>query len=413
MINKDRITFFSLFILAVATCGGLLFGYHTAILSGVLSKVKDVFELSILDEGILVSIILLGGLVGALCAGGAADKWGRKKVLLATALIFSVGTLLQATAHSYPLLLAGRFFTGLGVGIASVVSPLYLAEIAPTQHRGSYVCIYQLLVAGGILLAYALNWGLAALDSWRIVFYIGIIPSAAQFMALFFVPETPAWLTDHATIENTVEKPTVKVESHLKKLIIVGVLLSIFQQITGINTIIYYAPKIFAQSGENSPLLITFIIGSVNFLFTILSVLFLDKLGRRLFLLTGISTMIIGQILLTLASWIPFAGVIGALIYVIGFALGLGPITWVFLSEIYPLHIRGKAMGLALFANWLFNYLISLTFLILMSKLGLSPTFMLYGILSLICLIFIYFYIPETKGKSLEEIEFLVKEGKL
>lgn len=268
------------------------------------------------------------------------------------------------------------------------------------------------MVAGGILLAYALNLGFATLSSWRTVFYIGVIPSAAQFIALFFIPETPAWLS-RETAKVEAEKPTVRVESPIKKLILIGVLLSIFQQITGINTIIYYAPKIFAQAGEHSPLLITFIIGTVNFLFTILSVLFLDKLGRRLFLLTGISIMIIGQILLTFASWIPFAGVIGALIYVIGFALGLGPIPWVFLSEMYPLHIRGKAMGLALFANWLFNYIVSLTFLILVHKLGLSTTFMLYGILSLICLIFVYFYIPETKGKSLEEIELLVKEGKL
>jgi sugar porter (SP) family MFS transporter len=436
MLHQDRFTLFALFVLIVAAGSGLLFGYHTVILTGILNTIQTKFSLSVLDESILVSLILLGGLVGALFSGAAADRWGRKTILIFTAAIFCISTLSQAVSTTYVELLGGRFLTGIAVGIASVVSPLYLAEIAPPHFRGGFICTYQLMVAGGILLAYAMNL-IFDMSSWRSVFYIGLIPSLLQLILLFLIPETPSWLMRHSKEDSAVDtlahlredtewkehlsemKKTAAprtqgkikqiLQPHLKRLIVIGLLLSIFQQITGVNTVFYYAPKIFSK---HSSLLITFIIGLANFLFTILSVLLLDRLGRRLFLLTGISLMLVGQILLTFSAY-PAAGMAGALIFVIGFAIGLGPITWVILSEIYPLKIRGKAMGLALFANWLFNYLVSLTFLLLMEKIGMGKTFACYGILSLLSLIFVYFYIPETKGKSLEEIEFLAAKGKL
>lgn len=424
-----------------AACGGILFGYHTAILSGILSTLQTTFQLSVLDVGILVSIVLLGGLVGALFAGAAADRFGRKNILLLTACVFCVGTLIQATASSYVVLLGGRFLAGIGVGLSSVVSPLYLAEIAPPHYRGAFISSYQLNVAFGILLAYTVDLLVESTFGWQAVFYLGFLPSFAQLIALFFIPESPGWLMKQKEKGEAVEAlvelredhewkkhldemkataiPSKKMQKlmqpHLKRLMFIGVLLSIFQQITGINTVIYYAPKIFAQGGSSSQyaLLVTFIIGIINFLATAVSVFLLDKLGRRAFLLGGVSAMIFGQALLVLSSHFPLAGLIGALIFVMGFAMGLGPITWVILSEIYPLKIRGKAVGFALFANWLFNYLVSLTFLLLLEKMGMSSTFLLYGFVSLVCLVFVYFYIPETKGKSLEEIEFLAAEGKL
>ena len=440
MLYKDRPTVFALFVVLVVAGGGLLFGYHTAILSGILSAVTEDFSLTLLDEGILVSIVLLGGLVGALFAGAAADRWGRKKVLLATALLFCIGTLIQAAAFSYITLFSGRFLTGVAVGISSVVSPIYLAEVAPPHHRGSFVSAYQLAVAAGILLAYALNLAFAK-STWHIVFYLGFVPSFVQFIGLFFIEETPGWLMRHSKNGLAVESlehlrrdtdwekhlPEMKaiaaprkkgkvkqlMQPHLKRLLFIGLILSIFQQITGVNTVFYYAPKIFAKGSEASQtaLIVTLVIGIANLLSTIVSVAFLDKLGRRIFLLAGIAAMIIGQILLTLHS--PIIGITGAIIFVIGFAIGLGPILWVLLSEIYPLRIRGKAMGLALFANWLFNYIISLTFLFLLGSLGMSGTFILYAILSILCFIFVYLFVPETKGKSLEEIELLASEGRL
>jgi sugar porter (SP) family MFS transporter len=438
--TKEHSTFFALFVLLVASFGGILYGYHTVILSGILKAVGSTFHLTQLDEGFLVSIILLGGLVGALFAGGAADKWGRKKVLIITALAFCIGTLVQVVTPFYSLLIAGRFFTGIAVGVTSVVSPLYLSEIAPPHHRGAFVCTYQLFLASGILLAYGVDIAFNQVTNWNTVFYIGLIPSLLQFLALFFLPETPGWLMKHAQKKEALEtlshlrediewkdhvsemqltaapkKKKAFLEPYLKRLMTIGVILSTFQQITGVNTVFYYAPKIFEISHENStfPLLVTFGIGLVNVLATIISVVFLDKFGRRIFLLYGTLAMVVGQILLSFATISPITGIVGAVVYVIGFALGLGPITWVLLSEIYPLSIRGKAVGLALFANWLFNYLVSLTFLLLIEKLGMSLTFALYGFISLLCLIFVYFYIPETKGKSLEEIEFLAAQGKL
>ncbi len=441
MINQERFSLYALFVLLVVTCGGLIFGYHTAVISGILSDLNTAFSLSTFDQGFLVSIVLLGGLIGSFFGGALADRFGRKKILIITALIYCAGAVIQAASHSYPELLLGRFLTGIGIGLTSVVGPLYLAEVAPPDFRGAFVSTYQLMLTAGILIAYAVDFLLEGKGNWQLVFYIALIPAVLQLIALFFIPETPGWLMRHSGVKRAeqsldelrednewkehigemeaVAAPKKKgrlkllLKPHLKRLIVIGVLLSIFQQITGINTIIYYAPKIFSGAGENISLLITLYIGVANFLFTFLSVFLIDKLGRRFFLLLGVSAMIVGQLLLILGENIPSLGITGVFIYIFGFAIGLGPITWVLLSEIYPLRIRGKAMGLAIFANWVFNYIVSLTFLMLIEYFGLGKTFMLYGFISLLCLLFIYFYIPETKGKSLEDIELLASKGDL
>lgn len=405
------------FVLFAVSLGGILFGYHTAALAGILSPFSAYFNLSLVDQGIAVSSVLLGGLAGALAAGIAADTWGRKKLLLATAFLFCLSTLIQALAPSYLLFLSGRFLAGVAVGLSSVVSPLYLGEVAPPTKRGSFVSTYQFMIALGILIAYAANMFFST--QWRLVFYMGLIPAMVQLVSLFFINETPAWLVRSSQIHATHQKdiaPTPSGNSHVKHLIIIGLLLSIFQQITGVNTVFYYAPKVLIESGAvaaHHSLMATIALGIVNLAFTVVSILFLDRLGRRVFLLLGVLCMLLGQILLALSFTSNVMGIIGVLAYIIGFAIGLGPITWVILSEIYPLKVRSKAIGLALFANWSCNYLITLTFLLLLKKLGITGTFTLYAAISFICLLFIYFYIPETKGKSLEEIELLVKEGKI
>lgn len=446
--NQDRFSLYSLFVLIVASAGGLLFGYHFAIISGALSFIKAAFHLSAWSEGFVVSILLLGGLAGALSAGSIADKWGRKKVMLITGVIFIIGSLILTTADSYYAMLLGRFITGMSVGLTSVVTPLYLAEIAPPHYRGRFVCVFQLMITLGILLAYGINIGFAKEQQWRLMFLFGSMPAALQCIGLIFLPETPAWLMRHGEIPSALEAledlrddtewkehlPEMKktaapkkqgtwkllFQSQFRYVVFIGFLLSIFQQITGINTVIFYAPKIFEMTGvvaANDALLVTFLIGVVNCLSTFISIWLLDKVGRRKLLLIGTFGISLSLMLLTfafLSKWVlnDAIAVISVMCYVICFAMSLGPITWVILSEIYPLIIRGKAIALALFANWFFNYVVSLTFLVLLDKLGAGGTFFFYGLISLISFAFIYFCIPETKGKSLEEIEQIVTRGK-
>lgn len=444
MLHEEKFSTFSLFALLIGSSGGLLFGYNTTVASGILDHLKTFFTLSTFQEEILISLLILGGLAGALIAGWAADRYGRKKVLFATSLIFIAGNLIMAATSSYGIFLEGRFFTGIAVGLTSVVAPLYLAEISPPNYRGRFVSIFQLMVAAGILLAFGMNLLFAEKYSWRLVLYIGLIPAILQFLCLFFIPETPGWLMRDKKNKFAIEtldhlredeewrehlgemkqtaagkkagKFPLFLQPHIRRIFFIGLFLGIFQQITGINTVFYYAPRIFSESASVSPqasLLATFVAGALSFITTFFAVCFLDKIGRRILLLIGIFGMIIGQALLSFSFASAIAAMIGVMIFVISFAIGLGPVTWVVLSEIFPLKIRGKAIGFVLFANWLSNYIISLTFLTLVGAIGTSATFFVYGLLSFTALLFTYFFIPETKGKSLEEIEFMVTQGKL
>ena len=447
MLHEDRLSPFTLFVLLIASFGGILFGYHTAVISGVLTSVATTFKLSVLQQGFVVSTVLLGGLAGSIFAGQLADRLGRKMLMLITAIIFCISSLWLTFADSYTIFLTGRFISGVAIGFSAIVSPIYLGEIAPPRFRGRFVSLFQLMLGVGILLAYTINLLFALKYGWRLAFFISLIPAAIQLIGLFFLPETPAWLFSHhnkkkaaKTLKHLREnsewkeslhemKTNEELETGIKEsiwnprfrlVIFIGLLLSIFQQITGINAVIYYAPKLFNSSQATSThqaLLATLAVGIVNVVATIIALSFLDRLGRRLFLLIGVAGMLICQLLLSSAyaqqpvmEGLALAGAMG---FVAFFAIGLGPITWVILSEIFPLKIRGKAIGIALFANWLFNYIIAFTFLILIQKLGISGTFLLYGIITLAALFFIYFFIPETKGKSLEEIEAIVVKGKL
>jgi MFS transporter, SP family, galactose:H+ symporter len=440
-IMKEGCTAYLLFVVIVGAFGGFLYGFFTGVISGALLPLATAFQLSANDQGMVVSILLLGGLVGALAAGTLADRFGRKWAMSLTSLIFIAGALLTAFSPSYEWLLLARFFSGIGVGIIVVVAPLYLAEVSPAAYRGTFVSLFQFAIAVGILFSFFINYLFIESGQWRWMFGIGVIPALLQMLALFFLPETPAWLLKHGKkrlatqafsklrkdthwkeqVENA--KATHAAHKHggwktlfspqLRRIAIVGIILSSLQQITGINTVIFYAPKIFETTGfqsANSAVVATIGIGIINALVTLLSVWLSKKLGRRTLLLIGSAGMGISLVLFSIAYFaqvtlIEGVSIVTLMAYVAFFAIGLGPVTLVVLSEIFPLKVRGLAMALALSANWICNYLVSLTFLDLTARLGLPGTFFLYGVISLCAFWFIHRFIPETHGKTLEEIE--------
>lgn len=446
MAREQHLSKYMIFVVTIACLGGLLFGYHTAIISGALIFLSPIFHLSIAEQGVLISIILLGALLGSLMGGYLADRLGRKWSIMLTALLFILGSWITAESHSYFVLLFGRIVSGVAVGVISVTAPLYLAEISPPTRRGAIVSAYQLAITLGILGAYLINYSYAKKAEWQQMFIIGSLPASIQLLALFFTPESPAWLfkngksrraiavlkrlrldwdweshvdeMKHAASLRSKKAWRLLFSSKLRTILLIGLLISTFQQITGINTVIYYAPRIFQGAGYTSAISATFAtlsIGIINVLATLVSVWLLDRVGRRRLLLIGIAGMVVSLASLVITVFlrsllINGVAVIALMSYVVFFAIGLGPITWVLLSEIFPLKIRGKAMTLATSVNWLCNYFVSLTFPNLLVSIGIGGSFCLYGIISIIAFWFVLRYVPETKGKSLEQIESLLQK---
>lgn len=438
---KERCTSYTLFAVFTAALGGFLYGYHIAAISGALLFIAQQFSLTSTQQGSLVSLLLLGSLLGSLFSGVLADRIGRKRALLLTTVIFVGGTSIACLATSFSMLMWGRLILGCAVGLVSLLSPLYLAEISPPQVRGACVSINQLAITVGILIAYVVNYLYSGTGDWRMMFAWGMLPALIQMIAGIFLPETPSWLIAHkqeaAAMESLKKlRPHQQWKGALDELehsaslhqkhswktvfrprfrfvLIVGLCISAFQQLTGINTVIFYAPKIFQIAGYSSAItaiLASLGIGFINVFATAFSVKLLDRLGRRPLLLIGIGGMILSLLALSGAFFIQFhsvalVAVISLIAYVGFFGVGLGPITWLLLSEIYPLSIRGKAMTLAISLNSLCNYVVSLLFLDLMGSLGITWTFALFALVGLLSLFFVFRFVPETKGKSLEELE--------
>ena len=427
-----------------AALGGLLFGYDTGVISGAELFFRQEFTLSTFALEVIVSGVLAGAAIGALIGGRLADLFGRRRLLITTAIIFAAGAILCAAAESAEMLAVGRVIVGFGIGLSSSAVPVYISEVAPADARGWQVSLFQLAITVGILAAYVVDYAFARVQGWRWMFGMAIIPAAIFGLGMAFLPESPRWLVQRgqrdvarsvlARIRGTsdVEAELSEIErglaqsresGHLSDLLapslrpalIVGIGLAIFQQITGINTVIYYAPVIMQAAGISSAsgaILATAGVGVVNVLMTILSMWLIDRKGRRPLLLTGIAGMAITLGLLGLAfrmssqsGALAWVAVISMMAYVASFAISLGPIFWLLISEIYPLKIRNSAEGLAATFNWGANLLIALTFLTLVEKLGPSTTFWLYGVSAIAAWIFSYYYVPETKGRTLEEIE--------
>ncbi|MBS0626245.1 MAG: sugar porter family MFS transporter [Verrucomicrobia bacterium] len=445
MIRKFKFTNYALFSSLVASMSGLLFGYNTAVISGALLFMTPDFDLTLFQEGVVASTILIGALIGAAMAGFLADQLGRKKTLSITAILYFIGIFFMTDAGTLGILLFGRLIAGFGVGIGSVTAPLYIAEMAPSEKRGRYVSLNQLMITIGVLLAFIVCFLYSEKQEWREMFAFGFLPLALLLLGLFFIPETPSWLISQGKKEKAetilhylriahpnqhlveVEKAEDTPESknwhalfkpEMRKPLIVGIGLSLFQQITGINAITYFSSQIFQMAGFKSVEMATFaslLLGVVNVSMTIIALWLMDKLGRRVLLIAGLVGMIITLGFLGFSFMDPTrdAGILAALMvfcYVGSFAVSLGPIVWLMISEIYPLGIRGRAIGLATFLNWSANYIVSLFFLSVVQAIGPAIAFWIFMLISLIGLRFVWKMVPETKGKTLEEIQLAWKK---
>jgi sugar porter (SP) family MFS transporter len=426
-----------------AALGGLLFGYDTGVISGALIFIRQEFALSAFGQELAVSIVLAGATVGALSGGRLSDRFGRRATLIATSVIFIAGAIVCAAAASLTMLVIGRVVVGLGIGLACTTVPVYISEVAPPEARGWQVSLFQLAITVGILCAYIVDYAFARSQAWRWMLGLAAIPGLILGLGMLLLPESPRWLAKHLnpeaaravllrirggsidseyreicqSLEHAEERGRWSdlLRPALRPALIVGLGLAIFQQVTGINTVIYYAPTIIQTAGIPSAegaILATAGIGLVNVLMTIVAMWLIDRIGRRPLLLTGIAGMSVSLAVLGFvfhtskqAPVVAWVAVVTLMAYVAFFAISLGPIFWLLISEIYPLQIRGMAEGTAAGTNWIFNLLVSITFLTLLEVMGPSWTFWLYGLLAIASLAFSYYLVPETKGRTLEEIE--------
>lgn len=430
------------FISLVATIGGLMFGFDVGIISGAIPFIQPYFGWNELQLGWGVSSILVGAILGAFGTGSLTERYGRKSLLISVALFFAISCAGMALAHTQIFFISFRVLGGLAVGSVSVLSPMYVAEVAPPKIRGTLITIYQLAITMGILAAYLINFALHDVENnWRWMFSTGLIPSIIFFVGLFFIPESPRWLvkagfkekamlvmkriggTEFATSElSEIEKSVEDAGSgsglkalfapRYRKVLILGLLLSVFVQITGINTVVDYAPKILLAAGLEirNALLQTSLIGLVNFAFTFFAIWLIDRLGRRTFYIIGSSGMAVTLLMLAAAFHFemnPIFTTICIMLFIAFFASCIGPAFWTLVAEMFPNQIRGQAVALASFTQWVFNFLVVLFFPYVLDALGGSFTFLFLACMSVIQLLIAWFFIKETKGKSLEEIESL------
>ncbi|MGI5466898.1 sugar porter family MFS transporter [Streptomyces sp. CA-132043] len=434
----------------VAALGGLLFGYDTGVISGALLTIESDFGLTAFGSGVVVSAILVGAMAGAAAAGNLADRYGRRPVLVAAAGIFTAGAALAALAPSAAVLTAARLVLGLGIGTASNLVPVFLAEVVPPRHRGRLVGLNQLMITLGIVLAYVANYALAhATHGWRWMFGIAAVPALLFGAGMLLMPESPRWLAlrgrteraravlarlrgpgDSAAVDAELAGMTAGradgtaparrgrwralAGRSVRPAIVAGVGLQILGQASGVNTVIYYAPKIFESSGlgSSSAVLATVGVGLVNLVMTPVGMFAVDRIGRKKLLASGaaVMTLALAGLAATLAAggrdssfgWLAVAFVV---LFIAAVATTLNVVVFIIPSELYPLRIRGTAMSATMFANWTMNFLVSLTFLTLLDALGGAATFTAYAVVCALLTLFTVRCIPETRGKSLEEIE--------
>ena len=427
-------------VAGTAALAGLLFGFDTGVISGAILFIKGAFGLTPFAEEVLVSAALVGAVCGSTLSGRFTDVLGRKRAILITAAIFTVGSLLCAVAGSLPILIVGRLAVGVAIGVASYTAPLYISEMAPANLRGALVTLNQLAITSGILLAYVVDAAFAPSDGWRFMFAFGAIPAVVLGLGIAVLPESPRWLLLHRRKEEAINvltrirgtqdvmpevneilehaepghgKLTDLFSPFVLPVLFCGISLAVIQQITGINTVIYYAPTIFQAAGFHSneaAIVATAGVGVVNVLMTVVSIPLIDKVGRRPLLLISLSGMGVSLAALGIGfavggdalKWI---GVLSLALYIASFAIGLGPVFWLLISEIFPLNVRGQAASVATMANWLSNFIVSLTFLSLLNALGSVWTFILYAVLCVVGVWFCLRFVPETKGVPLEVIE--------
>jgi sugar porter (SP) family MFS transporter len=431
-----------LLVASIAALGGLLFGYDTGVISGAILFIGKQFALDSRLEAFTISVVLIGCVAGAGVAGTVADRIGRRWTLFGAGVVFLLGAMVSALAPNEAVLLWGRLVVGIGIGFSSVVAPLYISEVAPAETRGALVSLYQFAITVGILAAYLVDYALAASEQWRWMLGLAVVPSLILMGGMIGMPESPRYLfkiargalarselqriyqdTAASQREEASILETLKVKSAglrallspgIRWALFIGVTLAILQQVTGINSVIYYGPQIFEMAGIGSAsgsILAQSLVGAVNCGMTLVAILFVDRVGRKPLLYAGLAGMFVALAALAVAFAQPhLSGSLGGIalgsmmLYVGCFAFSLGPIVWILISEIFPLRVRGLGMSLSTLANWVGNFAVSQFFLTMVERLGRSTTFWIYAALCIVTILFVYALVPETKQELLEEV---------
>lgn len=444
-MQKHSSRYYFIIVAAIAAVAGLLFGFDTGVISGAILFISEKFHLSAQMNGLVVSSVLIGALMGAIISGRITDIFGRKNLLIVDALIFIIGTLISALAWDVTSLIIGRIIVGVAIGIASYSAPLYISEMAPKKYRGALVSLNQLAIAIGILASYIVDYIFSHWGAWRVMLAVGVVPAVFLFIGMLFLPYSPRWMVLKGrkagafnilkrlrNCEVMAQEELDQIEANLlssqkgswkmlfspkiRIALLIGVGLAVMQQVTGINTLLYYAPTIFKMagfSGASGAILATTGIGVVFVLCTCISMAFLDMWGRRPLLYLGLVLMSVSLGALALvfhysadySMTLRLLTLVSMLVYVSGFAISLGPIMWLLITEIFPLNVRAFGASVCTCMNWAANWVVAFTFLSLVQFCGLSSTFLIYLVFSLLSLAFIYYLVPETKGCSLEHIE--------
>jgi MFS transporter, SP family, galactose:H+ symporter len=436
---------YSTLIAAVAAVGGLLFGFDTGVIAGAMLFIVPEFHLGPAQQGLVVSAVTFGALFGALLGGTSSDAIGRRWTNIAAGLSFVAGSVFSALAPNVDVLIASRVLVGLAIGLTSVAAPMYIAELSPPRNRGKLVSLFQLAITIGILVSYVVDRALAPDHAWRWMLGLAFIPGALLVLGMIAMPESPRWLLKTGAEKAarqalSLVRPANEIDAEVKEIhedlehnrpaawhellmpglrpaLLVGVGLAVLQQVTGINTIIYYAPQIFQKAGLNSAttaLAATAGIGVVNVMSTLIAIWLVDRVGRKPLLLAGLVGMTASLLVLGAAqrfgsmfdvsqSWIAPITVAFVGLYIVCFAFSLGPVVWLMISEIFPNRARARAAGISTAANWMANFLVSLSFPVLQTMMGPSLWF-LYASMGVAAFIFVVGWVPETRGKSLEEI---------
>lgn len=430
-----------IFICLVAAAGGFLFGFDTSVISGAIEFIADpkVFNLDAIEKGWTVSCILIGCMAGCIFTGVLSDKYGRKKILILTAFVFLASSLGCALASNHFFFIVYRVIAGFAVGAASMLSPMYIAEISPVRHRGKLGILNILAIFIGQSAAFFSNYFLrdfGGIDNWRWMMGIMVLPSVILFLLLFFIPESPRWLVEkqknrkaflvlkrinNGSVKNElmdIERSIPSVRANLSqlfkgklfKLLLIEIALAVFQQASGINVIMYYAPSIFKSAGfgTNSALFQTAIMGLINLTFAIIAMFFIDRFGRKPLMIigsigTGISLLLLAITFVTnhFEGYFVLFCIMGYLAF---FGFSIGPVIWVIISEIFPNSLRSHAVAISFFFLWLADFVVSFTFPYLLTNLK-GYSFLIYSVVCFVCLLFVIKYVTETKGKSLEQIE--------
>jgi len=432
-------------IVIVAALFGLLFGFDQGVISGALPFIKQDFVVTPFMEGVITSAVPLGAVAGTIVAMVTTDKYGRKPMLVLGAIIFFVGSLASALAFDQYILTLSRLLIGVGIGASAMTAPMFLAEVAPARIRGTIVSAFQLMITIGIMVSYMSNAAFGTSGDWRWMIGVGVFPAIIAFVGILLSPETPRWLTlnknadkardiiahlqpeaTDADLDRIIHE--IKESAHeedakpawstfLKKGILpvtsFAMIVFVLQQLSGINAIIYYAPEIFKQagfSGQMTQLLATVGVGVVNVALTIVAMYLVESIGRRKLLILGFVGTSISMAVVTGATMAaipasPYIALFGIFAFIAFFAVSLGPLPWLYMSELFPLRLRPRGMALASVANWFFNFIVALLFPVLLSGIGIVGTFGIFTICCVAGIIYAIAVAPETKGVSLEEIE--------